>query len=136
MPATLLKSLAASTGLSLKTLERHWDEAKKIVKKEYGLDETNPRFWALTTGVTKKMSGIKETLSFKEFLEAYGGDRLDQVRAAGFDVTMEYEDEEWTATGKIGTNRQSGAQVAEYTLHTPEGERRIWADAAGNVYKD
>lgn len=140
MPIPQLRSLAASSGLSLKTLERHWAEAKKIVKKEYGLDETDPRFWALTTGVTKKMSAIKENTvspsSFKHFLNTYGSDRLEAVKNAGFEVNVDHDDQEWTATGKMGTNRKAGAEVAEYMRRDSSGEHRIWMDKAGTVFAD
>ena len=38
--------------------EDKWEKAKKIVKKEYEIDEDdNDNFWALVMGVYKKMKG-------------------------------------------------------------------------------
>lgn len=68
MPAAALKSLAKKAGKSMETAEHDWNKAKGIVSKEYGFGEENPRYWALVTGITKKMMGLKEGLSFKEFL--------------------------------------------------------------------
>lgn len=139
MPTALIKTLASASGNSISDVEDAWEQAKKIVKKEYDLDEKNSRFWALTTGITKKMLGIKENVSFKQYLETYyGADRAQAVRDAGFEVSVEHDDAEWTATGKLGTNTSTGkkVQVAEY-MHKKDGvEHRIWMDAAGNVYED
>jgi hypothetical protein len=140
MPPPLLRSLAALSDphVSTKKMERRWDAAKDIVKKQYSLDEKNPRFWALTTGIVKKMSGIKENMTFKQYLGAYAPDRLEAVKKAGFKVSVEYDDADWTATGKLGTNTSTGkkVEVAEY-MHRKDGvEHRIWMDTAGNVYED
>jgi hypothetical protein len=76
MPTTALKHLAKKADISDSQAEHYWYVAKSIVKKEYGLDETNKSFWALTMGIAKKMMGLKECITFKEFLleEAVGGD--------------------------------------------------------------
>ena len=73
MPSTALKHLAKKAGKKLSTAEHDWEKAKSIVKKEYGKTEDDPAFWALTTGVTKKMLGLKEMTTFKKFLEAAVG---------------------------------------------------------------
>ena len=139
MPTALIKTLAAASGNSISDVEDKWEQAKKIVKKEYDLDEKNSRFWALTTGITKKMLAIKENVSFKQYLETYYGvDRAQAVRDAGFEASVEHDDAEWTATGKLGTNTSTSkkVQVAEY-MHKKDGvEHRIWMDIAGNVYED
>ena len=69
MPAAVLKSLVKKSGKSMADAEHDWNHAKKIVKKEYGKSEDDPSFWALVTGITKKMMGVKESISFRDFSE-------------------------------------------------------------------
>lgn len=73
MPQTALKHFAKKTDISLEKAEHYWNKAKKIVKAEYGVGEEDSKFWALTTGIAKKMMGIKESIGFKQFLEAAVG---------------------------------------------------------------
>ena len=68
MPTTALKHLAKKANISLAQAELYWAKAKNIVKAEYGVDEEDGKFWALTTGIAKKMMGLSESISFKEFL--------------------------------------------------------------------
>jgi hypothetical protein len=68
MPSIALKHLAKKAGKSLEAAESDWEKAKKIVRKEYDYSEDDPRFWALATAITKKMMGMKESITFKEFL--------------------------------------------------------------------
>ena len=70
MPLPALKSLAARAGVSLATAEKRWEDAKKIVKSEYHKLESDPDFWALVTGVTKRSMGLTEKQTFKQFLES------------------------------------------------------------------
>ena len=70
MPKTALKHFAKKAGIGLDKAEHYWDKAKGIVKAEYDIGEDDSRFWALTTGIAKKMMGIKESIGFKQFLEA------------------------------------------------------------------
>lgn len=66
MPTTALKHLAAKADVPLDRAERLWAKAKAIVTKEYGAEHKG--FYALTMGVTKRMLGLGEALSFKEYL--------------------------------------------------------------------
>ena len=77
MPATALKHLAKKAKVSVDRAEHLWDKAKGIVKSEYDVAEDDPSFWALVTGITKKMMGLKESYTFKEFLaeKAVGDDQ-------------------------------------------------------------
>ena len=72
----MIKNLAAKAKRSEKEVQYLWHKAKAIVKAEYNVDEHDGAFWGLTTGITKKMLGMKESLSFKQFLlEAADGDK-------------------------------------------------------------
>ena len=54
--ANVVKSFADETGKSVAEVEKLWDEAKAIVKKEYPeVKESNDRFYELVTGILKKM---------------------------------------------------------------------------------
>jgi hypothetical protein len=68
MPQTALKHLAKKAGISMDKAEHYWNKAKGIVKAEYKVGEDDSKFWALTTGIAKKMMGLKESVSFKQFL--------------------------------------------------------------------
>lgn len=83
MPLTALKNLAKKAKISDEQAEHYWHVAKSIVKKEYDVDEKDGKFWALTTGIAKKLMGLKEGLTFKEFLdEASVGDEpnIEQLK--------------------------------------------------------
>lgn len=146
MPPPLLKSLAAraTPPVSVKKMETRWDRAKKIVSDEYGLDESDPRFWSLTTGVVKKMSGIKEHTTFKQYLESYPPSRTASLVKKQFPSTVEHPDPRdshstvtWVPTGKIGTTiSKPHTEVAEYQYRGKDGDEdhRIWADRDGVIY--
>jgi hypothetical protein len=74
MPTTALKHFAKKSGHKLADVERKWEHAKKIVKDQYDKSEDDTSFWALTTGVLKKMLGLKESKSFKEFMNEHAAD--------------------------------------------------------------
>jgi len=67
MPAALIKKLSKTTGQPLSAVERHWEHAKQIVSTEYKKPQTDPSYWALVSAITKKMLGIKESSSFRQF---------------------------------------------------------------------
>jgi len=68
MPDTALKHLSKKAKISFGQAEHYWHVASNIVKKEYDVDENDAKYWALTMGIAKKMMGLKESLSFKDFL--------------------------------------------------------------------
>lgn len=63
MPANIVKSFAEKTGKSVAEVEKLWDKAKESAK-ESGQSEN----YAYITGILKKMFGLNEHTSFKEFL--------------------------------------------------------------------
>ncbi len=73
MPTTALKHLAKKAKVSLDRAEHLWDKSKEIVDKEYKYDKKDSRYWALRMGITKRMLGLAESLSFRQFLEAAVG---------------------------------------------------------------
>ena len=64
MPSNVVKSFADKTGKSVPEVDKLWNKAKEIAS-EQGQAEN----YALITGILKKMLGLNETISFKEFLE-------------------------------------------------------------------
>lgn len=62
MPSNVVDSFAEKTGKSVAAVERLWGKAKEVVKDQYKISETDDRFYALTTGVLKKMLSIEESL--------------------------------------------------------------------------
>ena len=68
MPSAALKKFAKTAKVSNKRAEHLWNKAKGIVKAEYGYSEGDDNFWALTTGITKKMMGLGEELTEAEEL--------------------------------------------------------------------
>jgi len=58
--ANVVKGIAKKSGKSEEEVEVLWDKAKKIVKKEYPeIKKDTESYYKILTGVTKKMSGIK-----------------------------------------------------------------------------
>jgi len=61
MPVPHIQSLADKGGVSLKRAEELWRKAKGIVKKQYpSVPEDGDNFYALVTGVVKKMLKLSE----------------------------------------------------------------------------
>jgi len=69
MPTTALKHLAKKAKISLDRAEHLWDKAEEIINSEYDYDRNDPRHWALRMAITKRMMGLKEGLTFSEFLK-------------------------------------------------------------------
>jgi hypothetical protein len=68
MPSSALKHLAKQAKISVERAEHLWNKAKEIVDAEYPYDKKDERYWALRMGITKRMMGLGENLSFKDFL--------------------------------------------------------------------
>lgn len=68
MPQAALKHLAKRAKVSVDRAEELWTKAKGIVQSEYDVGEDDPSFWALRMGITKKMLGLKESLTFRQFI--------------------------------------------------------------------
>jgi hypothetical protein len=61
MPSDTLKSFAKRSGKSIATIEKYWDEANIVVKKNYeDVDPESERFFALVTAIVKRMAGIED----------------------------------------------------------------------------
>lgn len=63
MPANIVKSFADKTGKSEQEVDKLWNKAKEVAV-EAGEAEN----YAYITGILKKMLGLNETISFREFL--------------------------------------------------------------------
>ena len=68
MPTTALKHLAKKAKVSVDRVEYLWNKAASIVKSEYDFTEDDAAFWGLRMGITKRMLGLSESISFKQFL--------------------------------------------------------------------
>jgi hypothetical protein len=61
MPSPAVKSFASKTGKSFAEVEKLWDKAKEIAKKDH--NESDENFYAVVTGILKNMLGLKEATS-------------------------------------------------------------------------
>jgi hypothetical protein len=68
MPLPALKHLAKTHHITADRAEHLWDKAKEIVNKEYGSKDKVKGYWGLVMGITKKMMGTNEGLTFSEYL--------------------------------------------------------------------
>lgn len=61
MPSNIVKSFADRVGKSTEEVEKMWDRAKSIVKKEYpNVEVDSDKYYQIVTGVLKNMLGLKE----------------------------------------------------------------------------
>jgi hypothetical protein len=61
MPNNIVVGLAKKSGKSEEEVEKLWDQAKKIAKKEYpDVEVDSDKYWKLCTGITKKSLGMTE----------------------------------------------------------------------------
>ncbi len=62
MPNNIVKSFAEKTGKSVEAVEKLWDQAKIIAKKEYPkVDVDSEQFFKIVTGILKNSLGLKES---------------------------------------------------------------------------
>lgn len=71
MPSAALKHLAKKADIGMDRAEHLWDKAKGIVDKEYG--KKHKGYWGLVMGITKKMMGLGEQVTFSEYMLLEGG---------------------------------------------------------------
>lgn len=91
MPAKQLQSFADKSGKSLKEVEKLWDQAKAIAKKEYPNAEDD-RFYAIVTGILKKSLGLKED-TFLDLVDSELS-HLSEMEEKKKDMEEDDEDEE------------------------------------------
>jgi len=60
MPNNIVMSFADKTGKSEEEVEKIWNKAKILVKKQYDISDEDEKFFKLVTGVVKKVLKIKE----------------------------------------------------------------------------
>ena len=68
MPAAQLKSFAEKSGKSLKKLEGYWEAAKKAAAR-HGFKTEDPSFWAYVSAIVQRRAGLREELTFKEYVQ-------------------------------------------------------------------
>lgn len=56
--AAMVSALASESGKSVQEVEKLWDKAKGLVKKEYNKSEDDDGFYSLVVGILKKMLGL------------------------------------------------------------------------------
>ena len=67
MPAPLMKKYAKETNKTVSEIEKIWDEAKSNADKAIG--KKGSSYWAYVNGTVRKRLGLKESLTFKEYVE-------------------------------------------------------------------
>jgi hypothetical protein len=135
VPSAALKNLSKKAKVSMDRAEHLWNKAKDIVKSEYDVSEDDPSFWALRMGITKKMMGLKEMTTFKEYVQRQRDPDEDKFPGSFTDS----DGTEWFMTHKFGKRFDSGKKVAEYQSYNQDGSKtgaRCWRDLEGNVYPD
>lgn len=66
MPTPQLKKYAEKSGKSLEEIESYWEEAKEQAGKKF--KHGTPQFWAYVSGIVKRRAGLKESLTFGDFV--------------------------------------------------------------------
>jgi hypothetical protein len=70
MPNNIVKSIADQSGKSESEVEGDWNEAKKIVDRDYSdVEKDSEQYYKLVTSITKNLAGIKESILSNSFLE-------------------------------------------------------------------
>ena len=137
MPIEALKHLAKKAKVSTDRAEHLWAKAKDIVKSEYDVSEKDPSFWALRMGITKKMLGLKESKTFKEYMYDYS--KEEEWKKKFPQNFVDDQGTEWWKTNKYGARFGSNKQVAEYQSYNPDGSKtgaRCWRDLEGKIFYD
>lgn len=69
MPASAIVGYAKKSGKSVAEVERYWEEAKKFADNAFKGKAHDSHYWAYVNGIVKNRCKIKESTSFKEFVE-------------------------------------------------------------------
>lgn len=122
MPSTALKHLASKSDTSMERAEHLWDKAKGIVSKQYGSRKKVKGYWALVMGITKKMMGIKEGLTFSEFLMSEAitvADKDDAEDSIGWWIVLEKNDK--CGWGPFDTYREATNALENHKGYATHG---------------
>jgi len=74
MPSNIIKSFAKKTNKSEAEVEKLWDKAKILAKdtaKKDNIEIDSGRYYAIVTGILKKMLKIDENINISEFDKIY-----------------------------------------------------------------
>lgn len=64
MPNAIIKHFSDKSNKSVEEVEKLWNEAKKIAKKEYpDVKITDDKYYAIVVGILKKMLGFNEDVN-------------------------------------------------------------------------
>lgn len=67
MPNAVVKSYAQKSGKSVSAVEKLWDKIKSGADKKFKKDD--PHYWSYVSGTVKKILGLTESTTFKEFVQ-------------------------------------------------------------------
>ena len=67
MPTAYVKKMADRHGISVTAAEEKWEKAKQAAENKF--KHGTKRYWPYVMGIFKKMMGLKEQVSFKEFVQ-------------------------------------------------------------------
>ena len=81
MPASIVKNFSNKTGKSEEEVEKLWNQAKEIVKKDYPkVKETDDNFYQIVTGILKKMLGMTEDVAAPAMTTTTMGDYVHRKK--------------------------------------------------------
>jgi hypothetical protein len=109
-----------------------WNKAKGIVSKEYGSRKKIDGYWPLVMGITKRMMGMKEALTFKEYLmaEAIKAAEPDEAEESlGWWIVLEKNDK--CGWGPFATYQEAVKAVKNhpgYAFHGVPVEKIVYVD--------
>jgi hypothetical protein len=121
MPSQALKHLADMRHIPMEKAHHLWDKAKEIVSKEYGSEKNVKGYWALVMGITKKMMGMHEGLTFKEFLLAEAIELADTSNEESIGWYIVLEKNDTCAWGPFETYSKAVSALANHAGYAPHG---------------
>lgn len=114
MPSATIASFAKKTGKSEKEVERLWKEAKQAVDKQYpDIEKDSDRYYALVTGILKKMVGLKENFNELVDSELEHLDNLDEAKKKRKDEESSEEDDEEKSETSDDMDDEEGDEESE-----------------------
>ena len=88
MPSAYVKKVAAMAGVSMKTVETFWKEAKAAAAKSYDKVTEPEWFWGTTTKIFKRKANKHLGLSLAEAVEIAKSFILQETKMNNFDSTL------------------------------------------------
>jgi len=115
MPTAYIKSLADKGKGTVAELEKKWEKAKALAKKQYpDVSPDSDRYYAIVMGIFKKMAGVNEMISFNEYVDILQEDKNSYLESLAKQIQKKFKGTKVT----VGKKNRFGLSVLSVVFDT------------------